>query len=283
MASDSNFSYIIHPVKVETQFVPWRIGDDLVTRIAFDLDKGYDDDWSDGWSTFPHYKNVEPILNSDGSHTRYEVRTVIPTDIEFPDPYNIGVQLVKYRIGRDGDVSRAYRAAVDEACKEAPRQLRNRDIDISCQRLTLVPIDGIDIHHTLLRAYSYGIKSRGSTNGALDTDRLFHFLSAVTGKNCMCDIIKCFYDFDNMDNDIDVSICVDKPTESHSAPIADCNKGIEQPNQHDAVAASVPSCDERPDSDVASLSDVISLLDRIVDEQMRQTMILRDILDALRH
>ena len=283
MASDSNFSYIIHPVKVETQFVPWRIGDDLVTRIAFDLDKGYDDDWSDGWSMFPHYKNVEPILNSDGSRTRYEVRTVIPTDIEVPDPYNIGVQLVKYRIGRDGDVSRAYRDAVDEACKETPRQLRNRDIDISCQRLTLVPIDGIDIHHTLLRAYSYGIKSRGSTNGALDTDRLFHFLSAVTGENCMCDIIKCFHDFDNMDTDIDESMRIDEHAKSPSAPVSDCNQIIKQPNQHDDIDASIPNHDAHLDNDGDSLSEVITALNRIADEQMRQTALLRDILDALRH
>ena len=283
-SESSNFSYIIHPVRVETQYVAWRIGDNLITRIAFDLDKGYDDDWSDGWSTFPHYKNVEPIRNADGSRARYEIRTVIPTDIEIPDPYNIGVQLVKYRIGRDGDVSRAYRDAVNEACKAAPRQLRDRDIDISCQRLTLVPIDGVDIHHhSLLRAYRYGINSCGSTNDDLDTERLIHFLSAVTGKNCMCDIIKCFHDFDNMDDDIDTPVCIDAHAKSPSAPVSDYSKSIEHPNQHDSIDASIPSRDAHPDNDGDSLSEVITVLNRIADEQTRQTALLRNILEKLRH
>lgn len=284
-SESSNFSYIIHPVRVETQYVAWRIGDNLITRIAFDLDKGYEDDWDDGWAIFPHYKNIEPILNSDGSRTRYEVRAVIPTDIEIPDPYNIGVQLVKYRIGRDGDVSRAYRDAVKESLDAAPRRLRNRDIDISCQRLTLVPIDGIDIHHTLLRTYSYGIKSRGATNGELDTDKLFHFLSAVTEKNCMCDIIKCFHDFDNMGDDIDMPACGDVPAKSVgvSASTSDSSKRIERTDQHDDIVASTPSCDGHPDNDDTSLSDVITVLERIADEQSRQTALLRDILEKLRH
>lgn len=263
-SESSNFSYIIHPVRVETQYVAWRIGDNLITRIAFDLDKGYDDDWSDGWSTFPHYKNVEPIRNADGSRARYEIRTVIPTDIEIPDPYNIGVQLVKYRIGRDGDVSRAYRDAVNEACQAAPRQLRNRDIDISCQRLTLVPIDGVDIHHhSLLRAYRYGINSCGSTNDDLDTERLIHFLSAVTGKNCMCDIIKCFHDFDADDNEKNVN---------------DVSSDIRVNGNDD-----IPNKSDNGDDVSQSIndSDISKKLDKLISLQQETNELLREIFGIL--
>lgn len=198
------FSYIIRPVKVRSDFIAWYIGLPLVTLIAFELDKGYEDAWGDD-SPYGHYANVEPIINEDGTRTRYEVRTIIPTDVESPSISDIGVQLVCYKIDKNGKQSDAYVSACQAARKSAPKQLRKVvTLDKTLQtdqRIKYAPLDGVEIHpHASLQSYRYG-----KTKQDFDTERFFHFLSAVTGKNCMCDIIKCFHDFDADDNEKNVN------------------------------------------------------------------------------
>lgn len=199
MSEPSMFSYIIRPVKVRSDFIAWYVGSTLVTLIAFELDKGYEDAWSD-YSTYDHYANVEPIVNEDGTRTRYEVRTIIPTDVESPSISDIGVQLVCYKIDKNGKQSDAYVSACQAARKSAPKLLRKimtlDKTNQTDQHIRYAPLDGVEIHRgASLQSYRYG-----KTKQDFDTERFFHFLSAVTGKNCMRDIIKCFHDFDASDN-----------------------------------------------------------------------------------
>lgn len=202
MSHDENFSYIIRPVKVKTQSCLWTGGwHRLVTRLAFELDKGYEDGWDTDSSTFPHYKNVEPIVNPDGSHTRYEIRLSIPLTVASPHSSDFRIQLVKYRVGEKGGVSRAYLDACATSRKDAPKALRAVGADVTDQRIELAPLDGVESHHSFLTARSIGVEKNGCTFRDVDTENLFRFLSVVTDKCCMCDIIDCFHDFDAVDEE----------------------------------------------------------------------------------
>ena len=201
MSHDDNFSYIIRPVKVKTQSCLWTGGwHRLVTRLAFELDKGYEDDWNTGSSTFHHYKNVEPIVNPDGSRTRYEIRLSIPLAVASPRPIDFMTQLVKYRVGEKGNVSRAYLDACATSRKDAPKALRSVGADVTDQRVALAPLDGVESHRSFITARSIGVEKGGCALRDVDTENLFHFLSVVTGKFCMCDIIDSFHDFDAKDD-----------------------------------------------------------------------------------
>lgn len=202
MSHDDNFSYIIRPVKVKTQSCLWTGGwHRLVTHLAFELDKGYEDDWNTDSSTFHHYKNVEPIVNPDGSRTRYEIRLSIPLTVASPHSSDFRTQLVKYRVGEKGSVSRAYLDACATSRKEAPKALRAVGADVTDQRIELAPLDGVESHRSFLTARSIGAEKNGCTFRDVDTENLFRFLDVVTGKCCMCDIIDCFHDFDAVDGE----------------------------------------------------------------------------------
>lgn len=202
MSRDENFSYIIRSVKVKTQSCLWTGGwHRLVTRLAFELDKGYEDGWDTDSSTFHHYKNVEPIVNPDGSRTRYEIRLSIPLTVASPHQSDFRTQLVKYRVGEKGSVSRAYLDACATSRKDAPKALRAVGADVTDQRIELAPLDGVETHHSFLTARSIGVEKNGCTLRDVDTENLFHFLSVVSGKCCMCDIIDCFHDFDAKDGE----------------------------------------------------------------------------------
>ena len=262
MSEPSMFSYIIRPVKVRSDFIAWYVGSTLVTLIAFELDKGYEDAWSD-YSTYDHYANVEPIVNEDGTRTRYEVRTIIPTDVESPSISDIGVQLVCYKIDKNGKQSDAYVSACQAARKSAPKLLREimtlDKTNQTDQRIRYAPLDGVEIHRgASLQSYRYG-----KTKQDFDTELFFHFLSAVTGKNCMCDIIKCFHDFDADDNANDK---MDVPPDTH------VSNGNEMPNVSD---------DSDDASQLTQDTDIRVKLDELISEQQLTNMLLKGIYDLL--
>lgn len=202
MSHDDNFSYIIRPVKVKTKSCLWTGSwHRLVTRLVFELDKGYEDDWDTGSQMFSHYKNVEPIVNPDGSRTRYEIRLSVPLTVSSPHQGDFRTQLVKYRVGEKGSESRAYLDACATSRKEAPKALRSVGADVTDLRIELAPLDGVESHRSFLTARSIGAEKNGCALRDVDTENLFHFLSAVTGKSCMCDIIDCFHDFDARGNE----------------------------------------------------------------------------------
>ena len=262
MSSSDNFNYIIRPVKVRSEFIAWRISSRLVTFIAFELDKGYEDDWSDD-SPYGHYANVEPIVNDDGTRTRYEVRTVIPTDVEYPSISDIGVQLVCYKIDKSGKQSDAYVSTCNEARKSAPKLLRKimtlDKMNQTDQRIRYAPLDGVEIHRgASLQSYRYG-----KTKQDFDTELFFHFLSAVTGKNCMRDIIKCFHDFDVDDNAKNVN--------DVSSDIRG-NGNDDIPNKSDNGDDVSQSTDD---------ADISKKLDKLVSLQQEANELLREICGIL--
>ena len=257
MSSSDNFSYIIRLVKVRSEFIAWHISSRLVTFVAFELDKGYEDDWSDD-SPYAHYANVEPIVNGDGTRTRYEVRMVIPTDVDVPSISNIGIQLVSYKIDANGKQSDAYRMACKEAHKTASQWLRSGG-NISDQRVKYAPIDGVEIHrYTSMQTYKYG-----ETKQDFDVDLFSHFLSAVTGKNCMVDILKCFHNFDAYD---DANDKMDVPPDTH------VSNGNEMPNVSD---------DSDDASQLTQDADISVKLDELISEQQLTNMLLKGIYDLL--